>query len=108
MHSRRSYARRGRQLVGAHRHDTGGYVDAMLGLKDLFDALTLCKFAPLSPTMISEFLGAITGWECSPQSLLAVGDRSLAIKRAISSGPQRTSISPAMPGFLPWVRMSGL
>jgi fructuronate reductase len=25
-------------IVGAHRHDTGGYVDAMLGLKDLFDA----------------------------------------------------------------------
>jgi len=53
--------------------------------RDMFDALTLCKFAPLTPTMISEMLSAITGWTCTPDSLLVAGDRSLNLKRAISS-----------------------
>jgi aldehyde:ferredoxin oxidoreductase len=54
-------------------------------LKDLFDALTLCKFAPLSVTQICQILGAITGWEFNPDDLLAAGDRSINIKRAISN-----------------------
>jgi len=53
-------------------------------LKDLFDALTLCKFAPLTPTMICDILNAITGWDYTPDQLLATGDRSMNIKRAIS------------------------
>jgi aldehyde:ferredoxin oxidoreductase len=53
-------------------------------LKDLFDSLTLCKFAPLTPTQICEMLNAITGWEFGPKDLLAAGDRSINLKRAIS------------------------
>lgn len=54
-------------------------------LKDLFDALTLCKFAPLPVTQICEILTNITGWECNPQDLLTAGDRSINIKRAINN-----------------------
>src|SRR5512136_1192258 len=38
-------------------------------LKDLFDSLTLCKFAPLTPTQLCEMLNAITGWEYEAQDL---------------------------------------
>jgi aldehyde:ferredoxin oxidoreductase len=75
-------------ILPGDRHSSDGkgeFAAKFQSLKDLFDALTLCKFAPLSPTRISELLGAVTGWNCDPESLLAVGDRSLAIKRAISS-----------------------
>ncbi len=54
-------------------------------LKDLYDALTLCKFAPLSVTQICQILSAITGWEMSPADLLSAGDRSVNLKRAISN-----------------------
>ena len=54
-------------------------------LKDLFDSLTLCKFAPLTPTQICEMLNAITGWDFGPKELLAAGDRSINLKRAISN-----------------------
>jgi aldehyde:ferredoxin oxidoreductase len=53
--------------------------------KDLFDALTLCKFAPLQVTQICEMLNALTGWEFGPEELLAAGDRSVTLKRAISN-----------------------
>jgi len=53
--------------------------------KDLFDALTLCKFSPLSPTQLSQILTAITGWEYAPEDLLTAGDRSVNLKRAISN-----------------------
>jgi aldehyde:ferredoxin oxidoreductase len=53
--------------------------------KDLFDALTLCKFSPLSPTQLSQLLTAITGWEYAPEDLLAAGDRSVNLKRVISN-----------------------
>ncbi|MBW2051165.1 MAG: aldehyde ferredoxin oxidoreductase family protein [Deltaproteobacteria bacterium] len=53
--------------------------------KDLFDALTLCKFASLSATQLSQILSALTGWEVSPLDLLAAGDRSINLKRAISN-----------------------
>jgi len=53
--------------------------------KDLFDALTLCKFAPLQVPQLCEMLNALTGWEFSPEDLLAAGDRSVNIKRAISN-----------------------
>ncbi len=52
--------------------------------KDLFDALTLCKFAPYSPTNICDILNAITGWSVTTDELLSVGNRSINIKRLIS------------------------
>ncbi len=54
-------------------------------LRDLYDALTLCKFAPFSVTQISQLLNSITGWDVSPADLLVAGDRSINIKRAISN-----------------------
>jgi len=54
-------------------------------LKDLFDALTLCKFASLTVTQICQILTALTGWQYAPEDLLAAGDRSINIKRAISN-----------------------
>ncbi len=53
--------------------------------KDLFDALTLCKFAPLQVPQLCDMINALTGWEFSPEDLLAAGDRSINIKRAISN-----------------------
>lgn len=53
-------------------------------LKDLFDSLTLCKFAPLSPTQLCEMLQAVTGWPVTPQELLKAGDRSMNTKRVVS------------------------
>ncbi len=53
-------------------------------LKDLFDSLTLCKFAPLTPTQICEMLQAVSGWQITPQELLKAGDRSVNVKRALS------------------------
>jgi aldehyde:ferredoxin oxidoreductase len=54
-------------------------------LKDLYDALTLCKFSSLTVTQICQMLSAVTGWEVTPEELLATGDRSVNIKRAISN-----------------------
>ncbi|MEE8325512.1 MAG: aldehyde ferredoxin oxidoreductase family protein, partial [candidate division NC10 bacterium] len=54
-------------------------------LKDLFDALTLCKFSPVQVTQLCEMLNALTGWEFAPEDLLTTGDRSINIKRAISN-----------------------
>ena len=53
--------------------------------KDLFDALTLCKFAPLQVPQLCDMLNALTGWEFGPEELLAAGDRSVNIKRAFSN-----------------------
>ncbi len=53
--------------------------------KDLFDALTLCKFSPIQVPQICEMLNALTGWEFGPEELLAAGDRSVNLKRAISN-----------------------
>jgi aldehyde:ferredoxin oxidoreductase len=53
--------------------------------RDLFDALTLCKFAPLQVPQLCDMLNALTGWELSPEDLLAAGDRSVTIKRAVSN-----------------------
>ncbi len=53
--------------------------------KELFDTLTLCKFAPLTPTQVSEMLRAVTGWDYNPQDLLKAGDRSVNLKRVISN-----------------------
>lgn len=54
-------------------------------LKDLYDALTLCKFAPLTVEQICGMLTAVTGSHVDPPALLAAGDRSVTLKRAISN-----------------------
>jgi aldehyde:ferredoxin oxidoreductase len=74
-------------ILPGDRHSSDGkgeFAAKFQSLKDLFDALTLCKFAPLTPTMICDILNSITGWEYTPDELLATGDRSMNIKRAIS------------------------
>jgi aldehyde:ferredoxin oxidoreductase len=74
-------------ILPTDRHTSdrkGEFAAKFQSLKDLFDALTLCKFAPLTPTMMCDILNAITGWEYTPEELLATGDRSMNIKRAIS------------------------
>lgn len=53
--------------------------------KDLFDSLTLCKFAAYTPTLICNALNAVTGWDYTPEMLLETGERSIAVKRAISN-----------------------
>jgi len=53
--------------------------------REIFDALTLCKFAPFSVTKICEILNAITDWNVDSDSLLTIGDRSINLKRAISN-----------------------
>ena len=74
-------------ILPSDRHSSdrkGEFAAKFQSLKDLFDALTLCKFAPIAPTMICDILNAVTGWEYTPAELLATGDRSMNIKRAIS------------------------
>ncbi len=63
----------------------GVYAAKYQSFKDLFDSLTLCKFAPFSPTLICEMLNAVTGWNYDPAMLLQAGDRSMSLKRAISN-----------------------
>jgi aldehyde:ferredoxin oxidoreductase len=53
--------------------------------KDMFDALTLCKFAPYTVTQICKILNAITGWSIKSKDFLKMGERSINIKRAISN-----------------------
>ncbi len=54
-------------------------------LKDLYDALALCKFSPIQVTQLCEMLNALTGWDYDPAKLLAAGERSVNLKRAISN-----------------------
>ncbi|MBW1788052.1 MAG: aldehyde ferredoxin oxidoreductase family protein [Deltaproteobacteria bacterium] len=53
--------------------------------KDLFDALTLCKFSPIQVPQICDMLSALTGWEYGQDELMAAGDRSVNLKRAINN-----------------------
>jgi len=53
--------------------------------KDLFDTFALCKFAAYTPTLICQIINGITGWDYTPEMLLATGERSIAIKRAINN-----------------------
>ncbi|MBT4264697.1 MAG: aldehyde ferredoxin oxidoreductase family protein [Deltaproteobacteria bacterium] len=61
------------------------YAAKYQSLKDLYDSLTMCKFSPISVTQICDMINAITGWDYDPAQLLAAGDRSMSIKRAISN-----------------------
>jgi aldehyde:ferredoxin oxidoreductase len=53
--------------------------------KDMFNSLLLCIFSPLSPSLITDALSAITGWSFTPADLLTTGDRSINLKRAINN-----------------------
>lgn len=65
--------------------------------KDLFDSLTLCKFAPYTPTLICQAINAITGWNYDPQELLTAGERSLTIKRVINNRRGLTRAEDKLP-----------
>jgi aldehyde:ferredoxin oxidoreductase len=65
--------------------DTGERAAKYQSIKDLYDALTLCKFSPVPITLIAKALTAITGWEYSPEDLLTAGNRSINLKRVISN-----------------------
>ena len=52
---------------------------------ELYNSLTLCKFAPYTASQICEMLSTVTGWTLTPQDLLAFGERSLNLKRAINN-----------------------
>jgi aldehyde:ferredoxin oxidoreductase len=74
-------------VLPGDRHSSNGKGESAAkyqSFKDMFDALTLCKFAPLTPTMICDILNGVTGWDYTPAELLATGDRSINIKRGIS------------------------
>jgi aldehyde:ferredoxin oxidoreductase len=63
----------------------GAAAAKLQSLKDLYDALTLCKFAPLKVTQLCRILSAVTGQAMDPAALLAAGDRSINLKRAINN-----------------------
>jgi aldehyde:ferredoxin oxidoreductase len=63
----------------------GAAAAKLQSLKDLYDALTLCKFAPLKVTQLCRILTAVTGQPMEPPDLLAAGDRSVNLKRAINN-----------------------
>ena len=62
----------------------GAAAAKLQSLKDLYDALTLCKFAPLKATQLCQILSAVTGELLDPPKLLEAGDRSVNLKRAIN------------------------
>ncbi len=68
-------------------------------LKDMYDALTLCKFSPIQVTQLCEMLNALTGWDYDPEKLLAAGERSVNLKRAISNRLGVTRQHDGLPGI---------
>jgi len=68
--------------------------------KDMYDALLLCKFAPLSLTQITETLNGITGWDLTPTDIETAGERSLDLKRAISNKLGVTREDDRLPGIV--------
>jgi aldehyde:ferredoxin oxidoreductase len=65
--------------------------------KDMFDALTLCKFSPIGVSKICEMLNALTGWSYDPDALLTAGNRSVTLKRAISNKLGMTRVHDTLP-----------
>jgi len=54
-------------------------------MKDMYNSLLLCNFAPLSLTLVTDTLNSITGWNFTPTDLATAGDRSITLKRAINN-----------------------
>ena len=52
---------------------------------ELYNSLPLCQFSPLPAAMIAKALLSITGRNTHPMDLLAFGERSLNLKRAINN-----------------------
>jgi len=65
--------------------------------KDLYDALTLCKFSPIEVSQICDMLNAITGWDFNPEDLLSTGNRSINLKRAINNLRGVTRVHDKLP-----------
>jgi aldehyde:ferredoxin oxidoreductase len=65
--------------------------------KDLFDTFALCKFAAYTPTLICRIINGITGWDYTPETLLATGERSIDIKRAINNKLGMTRADDKLP-----------
>lgn len=54
-------------------------------LRELFDALPLCKYSPiLKPSDLANILNDVTGWDYSGEELLKTGERIFNIKRLIN------------------------
>lgn len=68
-------------------------------VKDLYDALTLCKFSPLSVSQICSLLKAVTGWDVTPEEFLSAGDRSINLKRVINNLLGLTRDHDTLPGI---------
>ena len=85
----------------------GVYAAKFQSLKDLYDSLTLCKFSPATPTQICEMINAITGWDYNPETLLAAGDRSMSLKRAISNNFGVTQAHDRLPDVCMAVMQDG-
>jgi aldehyde:ferredoxin oxidoreductase len=62
----------------------GAAAAKLQSIKDLYDALTICKFSPLSITSLCRIYTSITGLPMDPETLLTAGDRSVNLKRAIN------------------------
>ncbi len=60
-------------------------------MKDMYNSLLLCNFAPLPLTLVTDILNSITGWDFTPADLATTGDRSINLKRAINN---RLGVTP--------------
>jgi len=60
-------------------------------MKDMYNSLLLCNFAPLSLTLVTDILNSITGWNFTPADLATAGERSIDLKRAINN---RLGVTP--------------
>jgi aldehyde:ferredoxin oxidoreductase len=60
-------------------------------MKDMYNSLLLCNFAPLPLTLVTNILNSITGWNFTPADLATAGDRSINLKRAINN---RLGVTP--------------
>ncbi|MHB8090256.1 MAG: aldehyde ferredoxin oxidoreductase family protein [Syntrophales bacterium] len=56
-----------------------------LHFSELYNSLTLCHFSPMPASLIARSLTAITGIRYNAMDLLAFGERSLNLKRAINN-----------------------
>ena len=63
----------------------GALTAKMLHFCELYNSFTLCQFSPMPAAMIARTLAAITGVPTGAMDLLAFGERSLNLKRAINN-----------------------
>ncbi|MHA1607827.1 MAG: aldehyde ferredoxin oxidoreductase family protein [Candidatus Freyarchaeota archaeon] len=54
-------------------------------VRELYDALILCKFSSAPITMVCDFLNAVTGWDYNVESLHKTGERIFNLKRALNN-----------------------